>query len=138
MKEIQNFILRDVNGNTVLFDKAVPDSSVVLFLSEDFCPICVDSLMSSYSRVLSDILPVYIVFNNISVKELNFRSEIFDGALCFSTINADGTAEEFFQCSQLLLYIENMRVNQVLIPYSGLSTDAYYVFFEKLSNYEEI
>lgn len=132
MSYLQDFVVDNDDGERLLFRKVVKQPSYVLFLSEDFCPICIETLMEEYSLSASDV-PLFVIFNNIPQRELKFRNNVFDNATCFS-MPADNLFYENLRISQLLLYLsEDMYIEGVLAPFNGIKKDAYETFFTKKS-----
>lgn len=130
MSYLQNFVIDNKHGERQIFSKVIKQPSLVLFISEDFCPICIETIMKEYYLSASDT-PLFVIFNNISKRELRFRSDVFNDATCLS-MPAENLFYENLQTSQLLLYLsEDMYIEGVLAPFSGMNEDVYKSFFTK-------
>lgn len=122
----------DVNGNNVLLSKVIHEPAFILVLSEDFCSICVEDIVDSYREYIGNRLPLKVVFKDIPLRELNFRSEVFSDAECFS-LQSD-LLEIESSSQSLFLVSENLLIRNVILPFSGMSKDAYDVFFQNSNN----
>lgn len=134
--EIPEFVITDKNGDKHIASKIIHEFSFVLFLSNDFCPSCIEQLMNAYDNIRNRI-PIFIVFENISIRELNFRSEVFENAMCYSTETWPFAKEHL---NQILLYVgDNSCILGNLIPFDGMNSSLYEIFFNKASlHYENL
>lgn len=131
MTYLRDIAIEDNQGKQSLLSKNITTPSLILFLSENYCPSCLESIMISYSD-MTDSFPMIIIFNNISMRELHFRSSIIDETTCYSLIG------EFpFDIPQALFFTDrSMYIYGTLIPYNGIALNEYSIFFSKCKNYE--
>lgn len=131
MTYLTDIAIEDNQGIQSLLSNNITTPSFILFLSENYCPSCLESIMMSYS-VMTDSFPMIIVFNNISLRELHFRSSIIEETTCYSLIG-----EYPFDIPQALFFTDrSMYIYGALIPYNGIAQNEYSIFFSKCKNYE--
>ena len=133
MTYLTDIAIEDAHGRQSLLSKNVTTPSLILFLSENYCPSCLESIMMSYSDK-TDPFPMIIIFNNISLRELHFRSSIINETTCYSLIG-----EMPFDITQALFFTDSsMYIYGTLIPYNGIDQNEYSIFFSKCRNYETL
>ena len=54
--EIPEFVITGKNGDKHIASKIIHEFSFVLFLSNDFCPSCIEQLMNAYDNIITDAL----------------------------------------------------------------------------------
>ena len=132
LSKMPEMVCMDIDGNSLLLSREIHEPTFILVLSEDFCSICVEDIVDSYREYIGNRLPLKVVFKDIPLRELNFRSEVFSDAECFS-LQSD-LLEIESSSQSLFLVSENLLIRNVILPFSGMSKDAYDVFFQNSNN----
>lgn len=132
LSRMPEMVCMDIDGNSLLLSREIHEPTFILVLSEDFCSICVEDIIDSFRECIGNRLPLKVIFKDITLRELNFRNEVFSDAECFSLQN--DLLELELSSQSLFLLSENLLIKNVILPFSGMSKDAYDVFFHNSKN----
>lgn len=135
LNNLNEIVCLDVEGNKTLLSNYITNPTIIMLLSENSCSICVENAMAAFDNVFgTGIKPeILVLYKNLSLRELNFRNEIFSEAKCFSVL---GEPLEFGVNEQILLFVDgNMLIRNALLPFTGMSEDMYNTFFQNIKNY---
>ncbi len=130
-KKLSDFICIDTDNNKILFSNITQTPSIILLLSEDFCPDCIETILSTYKASCFNSPKLYIVFEKLTARELSFRQEIFNDIACLS---ASSHFEEQELSPQTLLYVDqDSFILNVLPTFYENDTTYYNIFFSNVS-----
>lgn len=135
LNNLNEIVCLDVEGNKTLLSNYITNPTIIMLLSENSCSICVENAMAAFDNVFgTGIKPeILVLYKNLSLRELNFRNEIFSEAKCFSVLEEP---LEFGVNEQILLFVDgNMLIRNALLPFTGMSEDMYNTFFQNIKNY---
>lgn len=130
---ISDFLCRNVDNELKKFSSNLNGKPIsILFLSENFCPDCVNKIMTTYNNIPEEKPRLFIVFNDITIRELSFRQEIFKDVICLSS---QGTTE-YMLAPQTLMYVDknNLILNMMFLS-NTQDVDLSDLFFKHTQNH---
>lgn len=132
MTKLSDFVSIDSDGIEFMFNQRIFNPSLVLVLSEEFCPQCVETIVDKYLNCSGAKPSLYVVFNNISLRELSFRQSVFKDIPCFSSL----TSIEQSLSSHSLFYVDENRyiLNAIFLDdVSHVGEDDFEYFFNNVN-----
>lgn len=132
LSSVPEFACKDINDKDLLLTNIIHEPTFILALTEDFCSICVDSIINAYNEYRREDIPLIIIFNQIALRELHFRNEVFSKIECYSSLS--DISKIGFSGQAILFVTDDLVIRNALLPFSGMHNKAYYSFFQNCIN----